>query len=143
MQKSIIQKSESSFNREQKSSEFGNTKIRNERQEERKNLYKIQFTDDLMNSRNLNDEELEHFKQKNYHLFQVLANPDLLTKNAKLATKVNQETWQTVAQQLLNAVCKIKEAGIFAAPVDVQRLAIPDYLDIIKKPMDFGTIKVK
>ena len=31
----------------------------------------------------------------------------------------------------------------FLAPVDVVGLGIPDYLDVIKKPMDLGTIQKK
>lgn len=34
-------------------------------------------------------------------------------------------------------------AWIFAEPVNVEQLNIPDYFNIVKKPMDFGTIKTK
>lgn len=34
-------------------------------------------------------------------------------------------------------------AWIFAEPVNVEKLNIPDYYTIVKKPMDFGTIKSK
>jgi hypothetical protein len=34
-------------------------------------------------------------------------------------------------------------AWIFHEPVDPIKLGIEDYFDIIKKPMDFGTIKKK
>jgi len=43
----------------------------------------------------------------------------------------------------MNMLCKIKDAEIFHKPVDPVMLGIPDYLDIIKHPMDFSTIKVK
>jgi len=36
---------------------------------------------------------------------------------------------------------KNPKAWIFLDPVDPQKLGILDYHDIIKKPMDFGTIK--
>jgi hypothetical protein len=35
----------------------------------------------------------------------------------------------------------LKGSDIFNAPVNPEKLGIPDYLDIVKKPMDFGTIK--
>jgi len=37
---------------------------------------------------------------------------------------------------------KVKGAYIFHNPVDPIALKIEDYFSIIKKPMDFGTIKV-
>lgn len=38
---------------------------------------------------------------------------------------------------------KIKGTYIFHAPVDMKVYGITDYYDIIKNPMDFGTIKVR
>jgi hypothetical protein len=39
-------------------------------------------------------------------------------------------------------IWKVKGAYIFHNPVDPIQLKIEDYFTIIKKPMDFGTIKV-
>lgn len=36
---------------------------------------------------------------------------------------------------------KVKGAYIFQTPVDPIKLGIEDYFDVIKNPMDFGTIK--
>uniref|UniRef100_A0A0D3GVY8 Bromo domain-containing protein n=3 Tax=Oryza TaxID=4527 RepID=A0A0D3GVY8_9ORYZ len=44
---------------------------------------------------------------------------------------------------LLKNLFKHQWAGPFLAPVDVVQLNIPDYFDIIKKPMDLGTIEKK
>lgn len=38
---------------------------------------------------------------------------------------------------------KLQGARIFHEPVDPEALQIPDYPDIVKNPMDFGTIKKK
>jgi len=38
---------------------------------------------------------------------------------------------------------KVKEAWIFHKPVDPEELDIPDYYDVITRPMDFSTIKNK
>lgn len=37
----------------------------------------------------------------------------------------------------------MKEAWIFHEPVNPDSLNIPDYFEVIKKPMDFGTIRNK
>lgn len=36
-----------------------------------------------------------------------------------------------------------KYAWIFEKPVDPEADNVPDYLKVIKRPMDFGTIKLK
>ncbi|KAG0619321.1 hypothetical protein M758_4G131100 [Ceratodon purpureus] len=41
----------------------------------------------------------------------------------------------------LKRVMKMKEADPFNKPVDPIKLGIPDYLEVIKKPMDLGTIR--
>lgn len=46
-------------------------------------------------------------------------------------------------QTVLNEVCKHVDAWPFLQPVDPVKLNIPDYFDIIKNPMDLGTIKTQ
>lgn len=90
----------------------------------------------------LGETELEEFRQKFPLVARLLAHPELLTTSHSLSAKATQENWQAAAQLLLTAAWKIKEAHLFHQPVDVKKLGIPDYLQIIKKPMDFGTVKV-
>lgn len=45
--------------------------------------------------------------------------------------------------KVLHNMKKKDPQGFFAVPVDPVGLGIPDYLDVIKKPMDFRTIEVE
>ena len=51
--------------------------------------------------------------------------------------------WDSLATQLLERLMWCKEGGDFREPVDPVELGIPDYFDIIKTPMDFGTIQTR
>lgn len=51
--------------------------------------------------------------------------------------------WEKVARRMMTNLMKHQKAWIFNEPVDPQKLNIPDYLDIITNPMDFGTIDKK
>ena len=42
---------------------------------------------------------------------------------------------------MIQSMMRVSAAWIFNQPVDPEKLHIPDYLDIITKPMDFGTIR--
>jgi len=53
------------------------------------------------------------------------------------------ESWEKIAKKLMGMLWKVKDSEIFHKPVDPIELGIPDYTDIIKKPMDFFTIKVR
>lgn len=44
---------------------------------------------------------------------------------------------------LQHILAKYKEADPFRQPVDVEALGIPDYLEIIKNPMDLKTVRQK
>ncbi len=51
------------------------------------------------------------------------------------------ESWDKAARRLLNTLWKMNQAYIFHEPVDPVKLEIHDYHDIVKQPMDFGTVK--
>lgn len=53
------------------------------------------------------------------------------------------DQWEKAAQRLLTTLQRNQKAYIFGQPVNYQELNIPDYPDIVKNPMDFGTIKTK
>lgn len=43
----------------------------------------------------------------------------------------------------LKKTMQIADAEPFNVPVDAKGLGIPDYLDVVKSPMDYGTIRTK
>jgi len=51
------------------------------------------------------------------------------------------ESWDKAAKRMISTMWKVNQAWIFHDPVDPDKLGIPEYLEIIKTPMDFGTIK--
>ena len=51
------------------------------------------------------------------------------------------DCWDKAAKRILNSLWKLNNAFIFHDAVDPVKLNIPDYFDIVKNPMDFGTIK--
>ena len=54
------------------------------------------------------------------------------------------ELWKIRCQRVLEHVMQLDLAQIyFNDPVDVEALGIPEYNEIIEKPMDLGTTKAK
>tara|TARA_B110000285_G_C14850393_1_gene479654 strand:- start:100 stop:747 length:648 start_codon:yes stop_codon:yes gene_type:complete len=51
------------------------------------------------------------------------------------------DCWDKAAKRLINSLWRVNSAQIFHHPVDPDRLQIPDYFEIVKEPIDFGTIK--
>ena len=54
-----------------------------------------------------------------------------------------QYHWEKVSGRMMQNLMKNSNAWIFLEPVDPGKLGIHDYFDIIKNPMDFGTIRQK
>ncbi|CAI9787340.1 unnamed protein product [Fraxinus pennsylvanica] len=61
----------------------------------------------------------------------------ILPKNAKPTMLIKQ------CKTLLNQLMTHQHAWIFNTPVDIVKFNIPDYFNVIKHPMDLGTIKRK
>ena len=51
------------------------------------------------------------------------------------------DNWDKVAKKLINLIWRTNAAKIFHKPVDPDRLGIPDYFEVVKDPIDLGTIK--
>jgi NAD(P)H-dependent FMN reductase len=66
----------------------------------------------------------------------IVRTPSVIAGDAYLSRGLRK------CQDLLRQIMRHEHAWPFAKPVDPVALNIPDYFDIIKYPMDFGTIKV-
>lgn len=59
----------------------------------------------------------------------------------KLDVQRVENAMMTKCKQILMKLLKLKHAFVFSEPVDVQGLKLHDYYQIIKQPMDLGTVK--
>jgi len=91
-------------------------------------------------------EEFKAFIENNKELAVYFNDPNAV-KNMKLpeipSSVVIYDHWDKAAKKIISHLWKLSGAANFHAPVDPIALQIPDYLNIIKKPMDLGTIKRK
>ena len=96
--------------------------------------------------RPLNADELNEFMQANAEVAQYLKNPELVN-NIKTPsvppTATIYDHWDKAAKRILAHLSKQQGAWHFNEPVNAEALHIPDYHQIIKKPMDLGTVKQK
>ena len=51
--------------------------------------------------------------------------------------------WEKAAKKVVTLVMRIENTWIFHTPVDAEYWKIEDYYDIVKNPMDLGTVKDK
>lgn len=110
---------------------------------EAKISYKLVYTDDFGKSTELTNADFENFKEKYPQIAEMMLKADSMISENLIKENKEKETWEKVAKKILNNVWKLKGAFYFHSPVDPIRLKIEDYFEIVKRPMDFGTIKVK
>lgn len=92
----------------------------------------------------MTEEEFNQFKEQSPELARYFEDESTLSQLPIPDVPENApiyECWDKAAKRMINALTKHASAWIFLEPVDPERLGIPDYFDIIKHPMDFGTIK--
>ena len=93
----------------------------------------------------LTEEELNQFEYAHPEISQYWLQPEALDE-LQVDEKWKENgiefySWDNAAQVLINNLWNIPNAWIFHEPVDPKKLGIPKYFDIIKNPLDFGTIK--
>ena len=81
-----------------------------------------------------NDSEMAIFRQRH---------PELATQLDEAARNVSfeQGSWQARCLQMVNSALNNKRGVWFKAPVDPVRDNLPNYFEIIKEPMDLGTVR--
>lgn len=94
----------------------------------------------------LSSEEMLEFLSKNASVAEYLKKPEML--GSLVIPPVSSaapiyDHWDKAAKRIIGHMWKLGGAWHFHQPVDPDYLKIPDYPQIIKEPMDFGTIKQK
>jgi E1A/CREB-binding protein len=72
----------------------------------------------------------------------IFAAADMLP-NSFISSKHIEKMIKQTCPQLLKRVQEHNFAWIFSQPVDPVELNLPDYFDVVKNPMDLGTVKKK
>ena len=78
-------------------------------------------------------------------LADLLYNPDKIQDipEPEILDQTNPilDHWDKAAKRLINQIWRFNASQIFHKPVDPDRLGIPDYFEVVKTPIDLGTIK--
>ncbi|CAD8053692.1 unnamed protein product [Paramecium sonneborni] len=108
-----------------------------------KQQYKILHTDDKGQQRELTNEDFQQFQIQYPEIASLILNADDFIDENMINQSKEDETWEKQAKKIIALIWKAKGAYFFHKPVDQKEFHITDYFDIVKKPMDFGTIKNK
>ncbi|CAD8144945.1 unnamed protein product [Paramecium octaurelia] len=108
-----------------------------------KQQYKILHTDDKGQQRELTNEDFSRFQRQYPEIAQLILNADDVIDDNLINQCKEDETWEKLAKKLIAQIWKSKGAYFFHKPVDQKEYHISDYFEIVKRPMDFGTIKNK
>ena len=137
----IIQEIKKEEKKKEKDDKHLNKKKKREK-DESKMPYKLVYTDESGKSTELTEADFENFKNQYPEIANMMQNPDDAITEELLNRDKEKDSWEKVAKKIMNILWKMKGSFIFYAPVDPYSLQIEDYFDIVKNPMDFGTIKV-
>lgn len=99
------------------------------------------YYDDNGNKVEMNLANFEIFKQ-NYPKVAAMLTSEEKLQEAEAELK-EKESWIKVAKKIIQSLWKIRGCFNFHQPVDPVALHCFDYRDIVKRPMDLGTIKNK
>lgn len=93
----------------------------------------------------VSSDDFEEFVRLCPVIVQLLEDPDMINEiHVPKSNDLNvplYDNWDKAAKRLINTLWRQNAAKIFHKPVDPDRLGIPDYFEIVKDPIDLGTIK--
>eukprot|EP01017_Pseudomicrothorax_dubius_P027379 TRINITY_DN3145_c0_g5_i1.p1 TRINITY_DN3145_c0_g5~~TRINITY_DN3145_c0_g5_i1.p1 ORF type:complete len:575 (+),score=82.61 TRINITY_DN3145_c0_g5_i1:309-2033(+) len=119
-------------------------KKRRKEKEETRIAYRLVRVDEGGGMAEIGLSDFEKFKEKYPEVAMYILNPDKLLEGAAPLEYTEEKIgWQKLARRVLGMLWKMKGAYLFHHPVDPVRLGIPDYFDIVRSPMDLGTIRTK
>lgn len=110
--------------------------------EETKTTYKLIFLNPTGTQADVTEDDFERFKRMHPELADYLMHPEKIPQEDN-NTEKKKDRWEKAAKKIISSLWKYKDSYIFHEPVDPVKLNCLDYFQIIKQPMDFGTIKVK
>ena len=112
-------------------------------QQQRK--YLLVHIDDKGEKTKLNSDDIKNLKLNYPKIGKLLNDKDYLLNEVYSLNKelLFYESWETEALKVINELLKLPESDIFKYPVDPIENNVPNYYEVIKKPMDFSTIKKK
>lgn len=70
------------------------------------------------------------------------SNRSATTTASRSNAQRGNKDWRKACIRVVERLMKLDKSEWFLDPVDPISLGIPDYLDIVKQPMDLGTIRV-
>ena len=123
------------------SAEEKNLGKRKREKEEPKLIYKLVLADDQGNVTELTEQDFEKFRNDYPDVANLILNPEKALPIQEVEVK-ERDSWEKIAKKIMNILWKMKGAFHFHTPVDPIKWNCPDYFDIVKSPMDFGTVKV-
>ena len=114
---------------------------RKREKEEPKITYKLVLADDSGNVTELTEKDFEKFRNDYPDVANLMLNPEKALSIHEGEVK-EKDSWDKIAKKIMNILWKMKGAFHFHIPVDPLKWNCPDYFNIVKNPMDFGTVKV-
>ena len=84
--------------------------------------YKLVFTKDNLESKDISEFDFKNFKLEHPQIAEILLNPEKLTSDQELMEKIQLDNWQTTALHIMSTLWKIKNANVFHAPVNPVKL---------------------